>query len=121
MNSADSIRRVLVVDDERIISDSLSLILSKSGFACKAAYSGEEAIDVARTFLPDLMISDIVMSGITGTEAATSVLEFLPDCRVILFSGQATILDLLEQRYRDGHEFEILAKPVHPQVLLECI
>jgi len=79
MNSPDPIRRVLVVDDERVISDSLSLILSKSGFACKSAYNGEQAIDVARTILPDLIISDILMTGMTGIEAAITVREFLPD------------------------------------------
>jgi CheY-like chemotaxis protein len=121
MNSRDSIRRVLVVDDERVISESLSLILSKSGFACKAAYSGEHAIDVARTFLPDLIISDILMTGMTGIEAAITVRDFLPDCRVILFSGQATTVNLLGQHSGNGYQFEILAKPLAPQVLLERI
>jgi len=121
MNSPDPIRRVLVVDDERVISDSLSLILSKFGFACKAAYSGEQAIDVARTFLPDLIISDILMTGMTGIEAAITVRDFLPDCRVILFSGQATTVDFLGKRFRNGHPFEILAKPLAPHVLLERI
>ena len=121
MNSPDPIRRVLVVDDERVISDTLSLILSKSGFACEAAYSGEHAVDVARTFLPDLIISDIIMPGMTGIEAANKVRDFLPRCKVILFSGQSTTVDFLGQRCRNEHEFEILAKPLAPQVLLERI
>jgi hypothetical protein len=42
----------------------------------------------------------------------------LPGIKVLLFSGQAATADLLEKARANGHEFEILAKPVHPQDLL---
>jgi hypothetical protein len=42
----------------------------------------------------------------------------MPNCKILLFSGQATTADLLEKARLEGHEFEILAKPVHPTDLL---
>ena len=119
-DSPNQIRRVLVVDDERPISDSLAMILSHKGFVAKTATNGEEAIELARVFLPDLLISDVVLGGITGIEAANEILTFLPTCKVILFSGQATTLELL-RRSRTTQNFEILPKPMHPDVLLQHI
>jgi DNA-binding response OmpR family regulator len=115
----NQIRRVLVVDDQRS-SDSLATILSHKGFVAKTASNGEEAIEIARVFLPDLLISDVVLGGITGIEAASEILTFLPTCKVILFSGQATTLDLL-RRSRTAQHFEILPKPLHPDILLQRI
>ena len=114
------IRRVLVVADQRPISDSLAMILSHKGFVAKTATNGEDAVELARVFLPDLLISDVVMGGITGIEAANEILRLLPTCKVILFSGQATTLDLL-RRSRMALHFEILPKPVDPDVLLQRI
>jgi DNA-binding response OmpR family regulator len=110
----------LIVDDQRPISDNLAIILSNKGFVAKTAIDGEEAVELARVFLPDLLITDVVLCGITGIEAANEILTFLPTCKVILFSGQATTLDLL-RRSRAGQYFEILPKPLHPDVLLQRI
>ena len=118
--SPGRIPRVLVVDDEWPISDSLALILSHSGFAAKTAQSGEQAIELARVFLPDVLITDVVMRGISGIEAANEILTFLPACKVILLSGQAAILDL-SKRSRTAEKYEILPKPFPPDVLIERI
>jgi DNA-binding response OmpR family regulator len=113
-------RRVLVVDDEWPISESLAMILSHSGFAAKTAQSGEQAIEIASVFLPDVLISDVVMRGMSGIEAANEILTFLPMCKVILLSGQATMLDL-SKRGRTAKAYEILSKPVSPDVLVQRI
>ena len=111
--------RVLVADDERMIANTLAHILNASGFEAKAVYSGENAVELARELKPDVLITDVVMGGITGIEAAIHVIAMLPSCRIILFSGQASTTDLLELAEMKGHRFELLAKPVHPQVLLD--
>ena len=54
------------------------------------------------------------MPDMNGIEAAIHIRGFLPACKVLLFSGQAATADLLENARARGHEFEILAKPVHP-------
>jgi CheY-like chemotaxis protein len=110
--------RVLVVDDERVIADTLVVILNRSGFEATAVYSGERAVEVAGTFRPDMVISDVIMLDMNGIDAAVRIRTMLPDCKVLLFSGQAATADLLERARSQGHEFEILAKPVHPQDLL---
>ena len=61
---------------------------------------------------------DVIMPDMNGIEAAIHIRKFLPSCKVLLFSGQAATADLLESARSQGHEFEILAKPVHPQDLL---
>ena len=52
--------RILVVDDEWPISESLAMILTRNGFATKSAESGEQAVALAEVFLPDLLISDVI-------------------------------------------------------------
>lgn len=110
--------KVLVVDDERVIADTLAIILNQSGFDASAVYTGTAAVDRAREERPDLIISDVIMPDMNGIEAAIRIRQLLPGCKILLFSGQAATADLLEKARQQGHEFEILAKPVHPQDLL---
>jgi CheY-like chemotaxis protein len=110
--------KVLVADDERVIADTLAMILNQSGFEARAVYSGENALESVVTFVPDMLISDVIMADLNGIDAAIRIRELLPGIKVLLFSGQAATADLLEKARANGHEFEILAKPVHPQDLL---
>ena len=116
----DSIARpkVLVVDDERVIADTLAMILNQSGFEARAVYSGEGALELVPSFQPDMLISDVIMADLNGIDAAIRIKELRPGIKVLLFSGQAATADLLEKARAQGYEFEILAKPVHPQDLL---
>ncbi len=110
--------RVLVVDDEHVIADTLAMILNGAGFNASAVYTGTDAIDFARSTKPDLIISDVVMPDMSGIEAAIHIRGFLPACKILLFSGQAATADLLATARGRGYEFEILAKPIHPKDLL---
>jgi CheY-like chemotaxis protein len=110
--------RILVADDDCVIASTLTQILRLSGYEAETVSSGEEAVAAAAKHKPDVLISDVVMGGITGIESAIRILEIVPECLVILISGQANQLDGVR---RIGHEFEILSKPVHPKVLLEHI
>ncbi len=110
--------KVLVVDDERVIADTLAMILNQHGYDAAPVYTGTGAVERARAVRPDLIISDVIMPDMNGIEAAISIRSFLPACKILLFSGQAATADLLESARAQGHEFEILAKPVHPQDLL---
>jgi len=110
--------KVLVADDEPVIADTLAMILNQSGFEARAVYSGERALELAGTFKPEMLISDVIMGGLNGIDAAIRIQALLPGMKVLLFSGQAATADLLEKARAKGYEFEILAKPVHPQDLL---
>lgn len=110
--------KVLVADDERVIADTLAMILNQSGFDARAVYSGEKALELAESFRPDMLISDVIMADLNGIDAAIRIRTLLPNIKILLFSGQAATADLLEKARADGYEFDILAKPVHPQDLL---
>ena len=110
--------RVLVVDDEQVIADTLARILDLNGYEASAVYTGTAAVETAKTTQPDLIISDVVMPDMNGIEAAIKIREIVPNCKILLFSGQAATADLLEEARARGHEFEILTKPVHPSDLL---
>ena len=101
--------KVLIADDEPVIADTLAMILKQSGFDARAVYSGEKALELAQTFAPEMLISDVIMADLNGIDAGI---------KILLFSGQAATADLLEKARARGYEFEILAKPVHPQDLL---
>ena len=58
------------------------------------------------------------MADLNGIDAAIRIRRLLPEIKILLFSGQAATADLLEKARAEGNEFEILAKPVHPQDLL---
>ena len=76
------------------------------------------ALEQATEFKPDMLISDVIMPDLNGIEAAIRIRELLPAIKILLFSGQAATADLLEKAHAQGYDFEILAKPVHPQDLL---
>jgi len=119
MPKANAKPKVLIADDERVIADTLAMILNQSGFTARAVYSGETAVELAQEFQPEMLISDVIMAGLNGIDAAIRIRALLPKIKILLFSGQAATADLLERARAEGYEFEILAKPVHPQDLLD--
>ena len=113
--------RVLIVDDEPLIADSLVEILTNRGYEAVACYDGQTAIETAQTWRPDLLLSDIVMPRLNGVDTAVAIQELCPATRVVLFSGQARTADLLAQARANGHQFELLSKPIHPERLLKTL
>lgn len=109
---------VMVVDDESIIADTLAEILNRSGYTAVAEYDGESALESALLMPPEMLITDVVLPGMSGIELAITVKRIFPDCKIILFSGQASTADLLAAARQDGHQFTLLNKPLHPQDLL---
>jgi DNA-binding response OmpR family regulator len=110
--------RILVVDDERPIADTLCQILRKAGYECRPAYSGTDALLTLSEFSPALIISDVVMPGLDGIEMAKTVRRECPACAVLLFSGNASTQDLLANAHSEGYSFQVLAKPLPPRELL---
>ena len=74
--------KVLVADDERVIADTLTMILNQSRFEARAVYSGEKALEMATTFLPDMLISDVIMADLNGIDAAIRIRAVLPSIKV---------------------------------------
>ncbi|GAA3771679.1 response regulator [Terriglobus aquaticus] len=111
-------RVVFVVDDEVVIAETLSIILNQAGFQATPFNHPDAAIAARPNLLPDLLISDVVMPGMTGVDLAIRFREAQPDCKILLFSGQAATANFLEEARVKGYDFELLAKPVHPADLL---
>jgi CheY-like chemotaxis protein len=113
--------KVIVVDDERIIAETLADILNGEGCDATAVSSGLAAVELAREILPDAVISDVAMPDMNGIEAVQLIRAFLPECRIVLFSGHASTADLLKQARAEGNVFELLTKPVRPDALLSLL
>jgi CheY-like chemotaxis protein len=110
--------RVLVVDDEKIVADSLARILTEKGFSAKAAYSAEEALESASTLRPDALVSDVIMPGINGIELAVRISREFPSCRIVLFSALTIMTNLLKASGAENCGFTLLPKPIHPDDLV---
>jgi DNA-binding NtrC family response regulator len=110
--------RVFVVDDERLIATTLAAILQLNGFIADSFVRPCDALAAARVNAPDLLISDVMMPEISGVELAIQIKAICPDCKVLLFSGQAATADLLLAARERGYDFQLLSKPVHPTELL---
>ena len=113
--------RIIVIDDEGIIAETVVEILKQEGYEAVAVATGDSAVELARTWTPDIVLSDVIMPGLNGIEAGIRIREIVPQCKIILFSGQAATVDLLQQAREDGHRFDILAKPIKPELLISII
>ena len=111
--------KVLVVDDQRLIADTLAEILSNAGFDAVAAYDGFDALDKASRFLPHWVLTDVLMPRMNGVELAITIRKNFPSSSILLFSGQAGISEILQEGHRQGYQFELIAKPIHPLKLIE--
>jgi len=111
--------KIIVVDDEPIIADTLVNILTGEGHDAVAVSDGKSAIKWAEMIRPDAVVTDVIMPGIDGIDTAKAITKFLPNCRIILFSGQAATGGLLAKARAEGCTFEVLAKPINPEILLE--
>lgn len=119
--SSARIKRVMVVDDELLIAESLVDILRLEGYKAIAVSNGAAAIQWAEFLEPDAIICDVAMPGIDGFEVAKQVRELLPACRIILFSGHVAVQQRLAAAPIDSKDFEFIAKPVKPEIILNML
>ena len=112
---------VFIVDDDKIIGETLALILRKSGFVARSFTDPIEALVAVRDAAPDLIVSDVMMPELSGVDLAIATARECPECKILLFSGHAETLDLLSKARERGYDFNLLAKPVHPADLLRRI
>jgi len=113
--------RIFVVDDEFIIASTLATILQRNGFDAVFFTEPLAVLPAAREQAPDLLITDVLMPGLSGIDLAIGLKQEFPDCKVLLFSGQASTANLLDAAREKGHDFELLSKPIHPTEFLKKI
>lgn len=114
--------KVLVVDGERSVADTLRIIFQKRGFECRVAYSDPEVITCTDEFCPELLLCDISMPGMGGLEVVLHVTRKCPSCRVLLLTGHYTNLGYAQKWARThAAPSRIMTKPVPPALLLEAV
>jgi len=116
-----SIRKILVVDDNRDAADSLAAILRVEGHEARAAYSGAEAVQAAEEMKPDVVLLDIQMPEMSGYDVARALRDYRRGVRALIVAvtayGQES--DRLAARQAGFHHH--ITKPVDPARVLEII
>ena len=111
--------RILVVDDEHLVADTLGLIFRKHGFEAKVTYSADAALHCARSFSPDLLLCDINMPNRSGLELMDDFNREHPDCRVLVLTGYFSNLGRIRERSgKLRRAARVLTKPCNPLDLL---
>lgn len=111
--------KILVVDDDENIREVLSDLLLLEGHEILLAEDGEQALLIFEEILPDVVITDLGMPGISGWEVARRIKSIDPSKKVIVISGWGATLqkDQLEENYVD----QVLAKPFHLEQVKKII
>lgn len=120
-SSVERSLRILIVDNEPAIADTLSIILKNRRHDVRTAYSGEQAVEIAAAFLPDAVVTDVVMGATSGIELAIHLAKTQPACAVLLISGNQATQELMQRAEAQGHSFRLLAKPAHPCEILSIL
>jgi CheY-like chemotaxis protein len=115
-------QRILVVDDDHLVADTLKLIFEASGYESEAVYSAEAGLARARTFAPGLLVSDVTMPHETGLQLAEKMNRELPACKLILLTAYASNVSKVERHaIQMNRPLKLLNKPCRPELLLsEC-
>lgn len=112
-------RRVLVVDDDRLVAETLALIFAKSGFESRVAFSAGEALAHAREFAPDLLLCDVTMPERDGLSLVNDITSEFPACRIIVLTAfYSNLGNVREQASKLPRPVGILTKPCQPSDLL---
>jgi DNA-binding NtrC family response regulator len=102
--------RILVADDEEASRRGLQALLANSGFEVQEAADGEEALEKASSFLPSVVITDLVMPKLDGLGLLQALLEALPFVSVIILTGHGTVETAVAAMKQGAYDY--LAKPV---------
>lgn len=112
-------QRILVVDDDRLVADTLSMIYEANGYDAVACYSAADGWTKARAFEPELLLCDVTMPDENGLALAERIHNELPGCEMLMltaYSSNAAKVHL--QSIRMNRPLKLLSKPCHPDDLL---
>jgi DNA-binding NtrC family response regulator len=112
-------KKVLIVDDEERVVQSIAGVLGDEGFQVATARSGEEALILFQSEEPDVTLLDIWMPGMDGIEVLKRLKTISPDCLVVMISGHATISTAMAA-VKFG-AFDFIEKPLSLDLLLHTI
>jgi CheY-like chemotaxis protein len=111
---------VLVVDDDRLVADTLRLVFLANGFESEACYTAANGLQMAKSFVPELMLCDVTMPGEDGIQLAAQVFQELPKCQMIMLTAYLSKSASLElEALSRKRPLKILNKPCRPELLIE--
>ena len=113
--------KILIVDDEPDIVELLDYHLKKEGFSTKSASNGNEALEIAKSFLPDLVLLDLMMPEMDGIETCIQIRENieLKDTIIALLTARSE--DYSQIAGFDSGADDYITKPIKPRVLISRI
>jgi len=113
---------ILVVEDDPFVSDMLSQVLTRANHNVRVATDGEDAVTVLKTFVPDVMVTDILMPKKSGTTLISEVRAQHPNMEIIAISGggRADPIGYLDLSEELGAAISF-AKPVDNDAILMTI
>ena len=111
-----AVARVLIVDDDRDMADSLAFIIKRRGHDVTVAYDGETAVEMFKTKAFDLAFLDVLLPGMNGVESFLAIRKARPDAKVYMMTGYAPE-ELVNVALQQG-ALGVLRKPVFPEDIL---
>ena len=111
--------KILIVEDEKLLADSLKIMLEKRGFTVEVAYDGEEGVEYALLGVYDLLILDVMMPKMDGYQVAREVRSKRCSTPILMLTARSTLEDRI-QGLNAGADY-YLTKPFDSRELLACI
>jgi len=111
--------KILVIDDEAIVHESCTRILTEEGYCVEGAFTGEEGFKKVKEENYDLVITDLKMPGISGMDALKKIKADSPDVGVLMITGYSTAETAVEAMKLGA--FDYLPKPFTPDELIDVV
>ena len=111
--------RLLLVEDDRLLSDALSRMLEMAGFTVYVTGFGEDALDLARAYRFDVVVLDLTLPDVAGTMVLQQLHQMRPDTPVIILSGESALESKIENFLEGADDY--ITKPFHRDELLARI
>ncbi len=117
----NKVYKVLAIDDENDILDLLQYNLAKEGYEVKVANNGKRGIEIAKDFVPDVILLDIMMPGIDGVETCRQLRENtkLANSFIVFLTARAE--EYSEIAAFDNGADDYIIKPIKPRALMSRI
>ncbi|MBS1804441.1 MAG: response regulator [Acidobacteria bacterium] len=110
--------RILFVTYLDTVMEPMIMILNREGFEGYLVPTAEEMLEKALEIKPDVVVSEILLYPMNGVDGAIRLQKILPSAKFLMFSGGAPAADVLNKAREQGHEFEVVGLPFHPQDLM---
>ena len=111
--------KILLIEDEKLLADSVAALLSSRGYEVEAAYDGDSGLHYARLGIYDLVILDVQMPGLDGYQVARQLRSEHSAVPILMLTAKSDILDRIEG-LNSGADY-YLTKPFDSRELLACV